>query len=70
MRRERHADPSRIFLHQGSPSTSYYVCEHSATQSDVQRWNMPTFLRKEEGKGGTPKEEALGDYLQEYESQS
>ena len=26
MKRERHTNPSGIFLHQGSPSTSYYVC--------------------------------------------
>ena len=44
--------------------------EHSATQPDLQRWSMPTFLSKKEGKGGTPKEESIGDYLQEYESQS
>ena len=31
---------------------------------------MPTFLLKERGEGGAPKEESLGDYLQEYESQS
>lgn len=36
----------------------------------MQRWSMPTFLSKKEGKGGTPKKEYLGDYLQEYESQS
>ena len=68
MKRERHVDPSEGYLHQGSPSTSYHVCEHSATQPDLQSWNMPTFLSKKEGKGGTPKEESLGDYLKEYES--
>ena len=31
---------------------------------------MPTFLAREEEEGDTPKEETLGDYLQEYESQS
>ena len=31
---------------------------------------MPTFLAREEAEGETPKEETLGDYLQEYESQS
>ena len=31
---------------------------------------MPTFLAREEIEGETPKEETLGDYLQEYESQS
>ena len=70
MRREIHVDPSRIFSYQGSPSTSYYVCENSATQPDLQCYNMPTFLSKEEGGEGTPKEENLGEYLQEYESQS
>ena len=70
MKRERHAYPSGGFLHQEIPSTSYHVCENSATQPDLQRWNMRTFLSKEGGKGGTPKEESLGDYLQEYESQS
>ena len=70
MKRERHADPSGEFSHQEIPSTSYYMCEHSATQPDLQHWSMPTFLSKKEGKGGTPKEESLGDYLQEYESLS
>ena len=31
---------------------------------------MPTLLAIEEEKGEAPKEETLGDYLQEYESQS
>ena len=66
MKRERHADPSGGFLHQGGPSASYYVFEHSATQPDLQHWSMPTLLTKEGGKGWKPKEKALIDYLQEY----
>lgn len=62
-RREIHIDPLGIFLHQGGPITSYYVCEHLATQPDLQRWSIPTFMTKEGRKGGTLKEEALGDYL-------
>ena len=50
MRREIHANKSRIVSHEGSPSTSYHVCEHSATQPDPKRWSMPTFLSKKEGK--------------------
>ena len=46
------------------------MCDHSATQSDLQHCSMPTFLAREEVEWETPKEETLGDYLQEYESQS
>ena len=60
----------KMFAPKGSPTTSYDVCEHSTTQSVPQRCSMPTFLSKKGGRGGTPKEEYLGDYLQEYESQS
>ena len=66
MRRERHEGPSRRFSHEQSSNSSYYVCENSATQSDG---TMPTFLAREEEEGDTPKEETLGDYLEEYESQ-
>ena len=51
MRRERHEDPPRIIAHEEIPSSSYYVCEHSATQSDLQRCSMPTFLAREEEEG-------------------
>ena len=70
MRREIHVDTSRIFSHEGSPISSYYVCENLATQSDLQCCSMPTFLAREEVEGETPKEDTFGDYLQEYESQS
>ena len=70
MKRARHEGPSRISLHEESPSSLYYVCEHSTTQSDLQCCTMPTFLAREETEGETPMEETLGDYLQEYESQS
>ena len=70
MRNERQADILKMFAHEGSPTTSYDVCEHSATQSDLQHCSMPTFLARGEEEGETPKEETLGDYLQEYESQS
>ena len=44
--------------------------DNSATQFDIQHGTMPTFLAREEEEGDTPKEETLGEYLQEYESQS
>ena len=69
MRREIHEGPLRIFSHEESSISSYYGCEHSATQLDLQHGTMPTFLAREEEEGETPKEETLGDYLQEYESQ-
>ena len=34
---------------EGVPSTSYDVCEHSATQSDLQCCPIPTFLLRERG---------------------
>ena len=37
MRRERHEDPSR-FSYEENPISSYYVCEHSATESNIQCW--------------------------------
>ena len=46
MRRERHENTSRIFSHEESPISSYYVCEHSATQSDLQRYTMPRFTAR------------------------
>ena len=61
VRNERLADPLKSFAQEGSPITSFYVCEHSATQSDLQRCNMPTFLAREEVEGETPKEETLGE---------
>ena len=48
MRRERPEDPSKRISHEESPSSSYYVCENSATQSDLQRCRIPTFLAREE----------------------
>lgn len=70
MRNGRLADLLEWFSHEGSPTTSYNVCDHSATQSDPQRCSRPTFLARGEEEGETPKEETLGDYLREYESQS
>ena len=70
MRNERHENILERFAHEESPSSSYDVCEDSVTQSDLQHCSMPTFLAREEAEGETPKEETLGDYLQEYESQS
>ena len=70
MGRERHENPSRRFTHEEISIYSYYVCEHSATQSNIQHGTMHTFLAREEEEGETPKEHTLGDYLQEYESQS
>ena len=67
--RERHEGPLRIFAHEESSSSSYYGCENSSTQSDLQCGTMPTFLAREE-EVETLKEETLGDYLQKYESQS
>ena len=63
MRRERHEDPSRIFSHEESPNSSYYVCEHSATQSNLQRYTMPRFTAREIEEEDAPKEETLSDYL-------
>ena len=57
-------------LHMKKAPVLHTICEHSATQSDLQRCSMPTFLAREEAEGETPKEETLGDYLREYESQS
>ena len=69
-RRESHENPARRIAHEESPSSSYYVCENSSTQSNQQCCSIPTFLARGEAEGETPKEETLGDYLQEYESQS
>ena len=57
MRRGRHATPSRSSSHEESPSTSYAVCEHLATQYYLQCCNMPTFLLRERGGGGMTEEE-------------
>ena len=70
VRSEIQANLLKGFAHEESPTTSYDVCEHSTTQSVPQHGGMPTFLSKEGGRGETPKEGSLGEYLQEYESQS
>ena len=70
VRNERQADLLKGFVHEESPGTSDDVCENLATQSIPQHGSMPTLLSKEEGRGETPKEGSLGEYLQEYESQS
>ena len=53
IRNERPADLLKRFAHEGSPTTSYDVCEHSATQSDLQHCSMPTFLARGEEEGET-----------------
>ena len=70
MRREIHEDTSIIFTHEESSSSSYYGCENSATQLDLQCSTMPMFIAREIEEGDVPKEKTLGDYLREYESQS
>ena len=70
MRREKHGDPSKIFVHEESPSSPYYGCEHSATPSDLKHSTRPMFISSGMEEGNVPKKETLGDYLQEYESQS
>ena len=59
MRNERPTDILERFSHEGSPTTSYDVCENSVTQSDLPRCSMPTFLARGEAEGETPKEELL-----------
>ena len=56
------------FSQEDSPTTSYDVCENSATQSGTQHGSTPAFLSKEGGRGETPKERSLGECHQEYES--
>ena len=63
MRNERPSDLLERFSHEGSPTTSYDVCEHSATQSDMQHCSMSTILARGEEGGETSMEETLGDYL-------
>ena len=69
MRNEIPADLLERFSHEGILTTSYDVCEHSTTQSNLQCCNMPTFLIRGRGEGGAPKKGILGEYLQEYEYQ-
>ena len=59
MKNEIQADILERFSHEGSPTTSYDVCDHSTTQSDLQRCSMPTFLTKEEAEGGTQRMKLL-----------
>ena len=70
MRRDKHGDPSTIFVHEESSSSSYYGYDNSATPSYLQRSTSHMFMASEMEKGDVPKKETLGDYLQEYESQS
>ena len=63
MRNEIPKDLLNRFAHEGSPTTSLDVCEHAATQSDLQHCSMPAFLARGEEDGETPEEETLGDYL-------
>ena len=70
MRRERHGDPSRRFSHEESSNYLYYGCDHSTTPSYLQCSTIHIFMASEMEKGYVPKKETLGDYLQEYESQS
>ena len=62
MRREIHGDPSKEFVHEESPSSSYYWCVHSATPLDLQRSTRPMFIASEMEEGNVPKKETLGDY--------
>ena len=57
MRRGRHENPSRISSHEDIPITSYAISEHSTTQSNLKRCNLPNFLLRESGKGGMTEEE-------------
>ena len=70
MRREKHGDPSTRSIHEERSSSSYYGCEHSATSSHLQCSTNHMFMTKKMEKGYVPRKETLGDYLQEYESQS
>ena len=70
MRRESHEDPSTRFVHEEGSTSSYYGCEHSATPPYLQCFTRPMITKSEKEKGAVPKKETLGDYLQEYESQS
>ena len=63
VRNGRQKDILRSFSHGESPTTSFDVCEHAATQSDLQHCSMPAFLARGEEYGETPEEENLGDYL-------
>ena len=47
MKRERHEGPSRIFSHEENLIYSSYMCKHSATQSDLQRYSMPRSTARE-----------------------
>ena len=70
MKNERQEDILKGSPHEGSPTTSYDGCEHSATSSDLQRSDSHFFMKKKKKEGDVPKRETLGDYLQEYEAQS
>ena len=63
IRNERPTDLLERFVHEGSPTTSFDVCDNSSTQYDLQCCSMPTFLARGEENGETPKEETLGEYL-------
>ena len=69
MRMERYKDSPKGFVHEESSNISHYWCEHSALQPVTQHSTMPTFLARGNEVGETQKEENLGDYLLEYESQ-
>ena len=62
MKQERHEGPSKIYLHEKIPSSSSYICKHSATQSGPQRYSMPRFTAREMKEEDAPKE-TLSDYI-------
>lgn len=70
VRNRRSVDILMRFSQEGSPTTSSDVCEHAATQSNLQRCSMLALFARGEEEGETPEEETLGDYLREYESRS
>ena len=70
MRMERWRDSPRELIHEGSSIFSYHGCDNSASPSDLQRGAMPRVITRYMEEGDVPKEETLGDYLQEYEYQT
>ena len=70
MRREKHGDPSTRFGHEEIPSSSYYEYDHSAIPSNLKCSTSHMFMTKKMERGDVLKKETLGDFLQEYESQT
>lgn len=70
MRRERWRDSPRGIVHEESFQFSHYGCDNSATPSYLQCGTVPKVIAREMEEEDVLKEETLGDYLQEYESQT